>query len=984
MKYLTLIKTATFIMTLSASFNAQGNPNDQFFDKQWGNENIGQIISKGYNEIYSTTFEGVPGTDIGVSNIYDQLPSIMKKEVTVAVIDSGIDLEHPDLKDNIKRNMPECLENGNLDPQNKEDRDQNGLAGDCMGWNFTVPDNSPIGPRSYDNTGHGTHVAGIIAAISNNGIGISGVAPKIKVLPVKVLSKNSKNRIGKELITDIFAKGVRYATKMKVDVINMSLGWPLVMNTENIKNAVKEAVDSGIIVVVAAGNNSNGYPQFPCSYEGVICVSSISVDGTFSNFSNFGGKVDLLAPGDQILSLYPSKLHSKVFSLDGYEIKNGTSQAAPYVSAAAAILKSAFPNIKKEEVLARLAESTYFQRPVKDETKFANHGLINIEKSIKIEKKTTIRPSFKSLDIVQIDSLTKKFKFKLPIQNLWAKSKNIKVEISTNSNNIVLDKSIFNIPAMSTGEIKSIKISGKVKNMSAQSEFSISVKITDNGNAQGTFKNDMEFSKSLDLSEIETMYEIKPAAGAKKIEIVDKKKSQFILKPISDSYKIADFPEYYIAQKNTKKPKSTFDLLFFKKTPQNTMQERGKKISLENTKAVLSIRIADMNLDGEKDYFIISAATTGRIDFVYTFLDKDLNPLYGKYSTWKHSPKKTILGKDFSIMKYHSPKLGIIGLPIYADIGLTPEEDLEEDPWGENPDQYINHIYYLEPQINGGEVNLRSRIVDTLNFRKSLRERLNIDWNDFVKVNHVEPQATEDRKKGITKVILSIGREYQNKYIQLKLKTSTDYKTMPLENNYMEFQGARVKTLIKIDNNKFDSSAGSIIYKYPTDASIRQLIFDGSTQPIADMSYQQKDIRDTFSGLLRTYNNNGEIVGLYQSRYHIIAISPNKETQIVPMNRFSFLNKTEFSDRIYSVVASDGDKKVPAILVDHTDISKNRIYLLKYMNNKLIKPIKTNLALPDNCHNFDYANIGENRNYHFTFICKKPNGNWALSYKVMD
>ncbi|MFI5392031.1 MAG: S8 family serine peptidase, partial [Bacteriovoracales bacterium] len=234
---------------------------DLFFPYQWGLLNQGQSLFQDLDDIHLEETKGVHGVDIGWDlGIDDQI----KSEVIVAVLDSGVDINHPDLKNNIYKNKLECNENGLTPFKPEVDKDNNGYLGDCAGWDFTSKtaggDNIP-----EDDLGHGTHIAGIIAAVSNNNIGISGLSNKLKILPIKVLNKNEeaggKGENGS--LTDRIAKGFLFAIKSGAKVINMSLGWPLILDTNYLRETIKEVLKNNITIVAAAGNNNNNSPIFP-------------------------------------------------------------------------------------------------------------------------------------------------------------------------------------------------------------------------------------------------------------------------------------------------------------------------------------------------------------------------------------------------------------------------------------------------------------------------------------------------------------------------------------------------------------------------------------------------------------------------------------------------------------------------------------------------------------------------------------------------
>jgi serine protease len=227
-------------------------------------------------------------------------------EVTVAVIDTGMDLKHLELKNQV------------LPP-------------------YSVM--NPAGQPILDV--HGTHVAGIIAAEKDNGIGGHGVNPKAKILPIDVFS-------GGFFTSDYtIAEGILYAISQNVDVINMSLGGS--QESPILAEAVKKAVDAGITIVAAAGNNYGESISYPAAYEGVIAVSATNHDDELAEFSSYGSFVDIAAPGEAVYnSLYDPYKGSSF----GY--LSGTSMASPVVAGVASLLLSKYPDLKPFEVEAIL------------------------------------------------------------------------------------------------------------------------------------------------------------------------------------------------------------------------------------------------------------------------------------------------------------------------------------------------------------------------------------------------------------------------------------------------------------------------------------------------------------------------------------------------------------------------------------------------------------------------------------------------------
>lgn len=257
------------------------------------------------------------------------------KGIKVAVLDTGCETAHPDLKDRI-----------------------------IGGRNFTDDDRS--NPDIYsDYNGHGTHVAGTIAAQENEA-GVIGVAPEAGLLIVKVLNKAGSGKY------DWIIKGIHYAIEQKADIISMSLGGPT--DVPELHEAIKTAVNNNILVVCAAGNEGDGDDStnefaYPGAYNEVISVGAINLERGSSEFTNSHNEIDLVAPGEGITSTY---LNGK------YATLSGTSMAAPHVSGALALIKT-YANLHFERLLsepelyAQLIKRTV---PLGNSPKLEGNGLV--------------------------------------------------------------------------------------------------------------------------------------------------------------------------------------------------------------------------------------------------------------------------------------------------------------------------------------------------------------------------------------------------------------------------------------------------------------------------------------------------------------------------------------------------------------------------------------------------------------------------------
>ncbi|OCA87252.1 S8 family peptidase [Pseudobacillus wudalianchiensis] len=229
------------------------------------------------------------------------------KKIKIAVVDTGVDLNHPDLSRRLTK-----------------------------GYNALSPKDPP-----QDDNGHGTHVAGIIASVPNNGVGVAGITWYNPIIPVKVL--NSEGTGGSFDVS----KGIHWAADHGADVINLSLGnyQPSAVMEEAIRYAMKKDV----VVVSAAGNDNSSQPSFPAAYPGVLGVAAVDWEGRRAPFSNYGDYIDIAAPGVHIAS---------TFFQGQYASLSGTSMAAPHVSALAGLIRSIDPNLRNTEVMNIMTRTT--------------------------------------------------------------------------------------------------------------------------------------------------------------------------------------------------------------------------------------------------------------------------------------------------------------------------------------------------------------------------------------------------------------------------------------------------------------------------------------------------------------------------------------------------------------------------------------------------------------------------------------------------
>ena len=317
-------------------------PNDPRYNEQWALNNTGQLA--GY------AGAGTPGADIKAENAWNLTTG--SDQVVVAVLDTGLDLFHPDIVANIYRNPGEI-------PANGVDDDGNGFVDDVTGWDFggdgQARDNNPQDPVTQ---GHGTSVAGTIGAVGNNGIGVVGVAWNVKILPLKVFPDQ-----GLAATFDIISAN-EYVAMMKgrgvnIVVTNNSYGALAEENFDQFNDAeeisVQAVTDAGIVFVASAGNDTNdndgSVKAYPASYNNpdIVSVAATTNKDGIAGFSNFGATtVDVGAPGEQVLTLETG---------GGYRLIDGTSFSGPYTAGVVAMMASINRFATKQQLRSALLSS---------------------------------------------------------------------------------------------------------------------------------------------------------------------------------------------------------------------------------------------------------------------------------------------------------------------------------------------------------------------------------------------------------------------------------------------------------------------------------------------------------------------------------------------------------------------------------------------------------------------------------------------------
>ncbi|WP_372653093.1 S8 family peptidase [Halobacteriovorax sp.] len=920
------------LLILSYLFSLNSLANDPLSKMQWGIENSGQPVFRSTGELTRELVRGIDGEDVNIPASF----TAPKEKVIVAVIDSGVDIYHPDLKDNIWLN-PKCSSMTEEEMANE----------DCRGWNF-LDGNADV----VDDIGHGTHVAGIIAAVENNGIGIKGVASKnVQIMPLKILNSKVKSFVyEKKVITNIIADAIAYAVSNGASVINLSLGWPELIHTRKVRYAIDTAIKRNVAIIVAAGNNNKKLPVYPCSYDEVICVGAMDNQGSIPEFSNFGGKVDLIAPGEGILSTYPRNLESRTLRIPGYEIKKGSSQAAPFVSALVALFKSQNKNMSFDEIKYRLFKGSN-QSNTNKKVKF---GKVDFQKALESNVAAGFPLfKFKSLTDITIEE-DGGFKFNIPVRSLMTSIP--KLAFSLSLKDAVNGKTVFSkeysYENVSDSKETLILVEDKIKDFKTSSHLILNIEWEDK-----SFEHEIAIVRDM----LKVSGKVTQKLKFKDSEVLvnsNGRLSTRLRKVISNKYH-SESIDYYVQRKSEQVDKTLIEVSKVKLTGSSNV-----KIEFDEVGKIISVIKNDFNNDGREDYMVYSLSKEQK-HLVLTFANSDGSPLYSDKSQW-FLEISTFEGLPlangeirFEYLNVAFDGFGKVKVPAYMKDWLMPEQDNSRDILDRIPDEVSsNKPYFLKPSLKDGRVDLEIRTLSSLATLEVFKKKFSIMGRDVLTFDHLLEQ---DKYSTSLEAILVSGSEFSKRYFHINYSSLNDYSIeeiffygLSLDSNrtiVSRFSGDQYNASFALNSRQdlrtvfWDFSGEREVHNFKTD-SWGDIIID-----IFDFS--------------KSYDDN---LVLLESRYFIHAIGSSGNSQKLPINRESSFPGVSFSETFKKVDITLKDSKARGILVDSTLIYGSRIYAMVYSEGEFSAPIYASYSLPKNCKYLDINEFEEGT--HIVLACQ--------------
>lgn len=960
---LSLFLSANSFANLLPAERSEAFVSDELFPYQWSLLNQGQTYLKEKDDIHNIPLKGLSGKDIDWKSFKDKLGN---KRPVVAVLDTGVDLNHPDIKDALWTNDGEC----GKDP--KVDNDGNKLKGDCQGWNFTADIESDAAKLPDDTDGHGSHVAGIIAAQVND-YGIAGINQNIRIMPVKVMG-NTNSEIPS---SEAFARGIQYAADKGADVINMSLGWPKSLETENLRRAVFSALQKGVIIVAAAGNNNSAEPLFPCAYEGVICVAASTLDGSFAGFSNFGGHVDIVAPGEGILSLHPTTFDPDFFSVNGFEIRSGTSQAAPVVAALIATLKAQKNDISTQEIMARL----YSAPALPDSRKYTLSGSVSWDALGKEVTAPVIRPIFKKQIarepkqiIVAPGSTIGKFNF--PLKNFGLASGKVTLKLESLSPAISVVNPDLELESLNSGESKILSYDIQIVDLNLESFAKLKLTVS---NESETRSYNFELPVVRDVRSVASKFSFKfvdkpiPLAALRNGDVVT------TLTTV-ETFTNSPGHEFFVRRFIREGEKSSkLEITLFEKKGSEFVQKNP--LVINDAVYLVNFKRGDLNFDGEEDYLINTIMRDGdKVKIVFSFYKKDLSPLWTSFQHVKVD--LSVITDNFlnllkdqsplpiSLVNYQHPKLGKMMVPAFITRGQLPKLDQVLTSWDTQDMRRKVRLYYLEPSND----SFRIRAMTTKVWEEALKTEIKAKWFETVELESLLPRSFDDAKRGEVRALVSVGIGTLRQLYIYSFQPTKNSRGVKIPQLVLQTEG--MNSLLKASSEGLISNGEVYFNIYDRERS--KLITTKDKVQDSELIFRHPSQTDLIIGQVASFENGTKRTSVIQTREELISVTTDGNSPMKigrrPKLRYSFLSQKLLTELYYPVIYKRGGSQSPALYVDATSMTGNRINLIEEQNGELVSSIRNSILVPANCKALNPMFSVASGNHELTFLCLEESG----------
>ena len=929
---------------------------DPFSNYQWALHVDRQEVYEDLDDIHPRSLQPNQRASIGWSlDTLEGLHARLQKRPVVAVIDGGVDVDHEDLKGVFYKNEIECEGNGRPQIGEGEDRDGNGFAGDCLGWDFTVESQS-FARVVRDENGHGTLIAGILSARVENGKGVLGISDQIQILPIKVYGREERKKKTEVIgpVTDRIAKGILYATNRGVDVIALSLGWPKSADSEFLREAFRYARKKGVVFVAAAGNDDSETQIFPCAYSQVICVGAHAIDGKKASYSNYGLHVDFTAPGDHILSTFPMNgLQQVYFGPRGYEVANGTSFSAPHIAALAALIKGIQPNAKFFEVYRELLLSAERVQDWK-----TNPRLDRLFQNP--ESKLPVLIKNKEVTQVAFDGKSGSFAFPLHLYNFNRERAHVKIDIkSLNPGVFIQTQEVLELAPLSGEEFE---VRGRVLDLTAESRTQVGVTVSSGG-----FKTESQFHFDLMVGEQESFDLEIPKS--------DFENQRGGLRSLWRFPRAETYPRFSFSTQE-----GGAEWLHLIEVP-NFQDIKVSKKRLDPGEQVLSRHIVDLNFDGRDDV-LLRTFVQGEEDsrLFYHFLSGDLTPLFPGVKKLELDFEGVLLPGDnrkIRFVKRRVEGLGEVAIPLFLAGGYTPKRDQNPNFFDFEENVKRRRLFFLEPAWSEERQNfeMQTRIYRDYQLEKRLKETLNLRFQHEVSVLSLFPQTEEEFEEGRVTILWSYGRTDSKTYLTSEL-SDPELRERSIDFSDFDSRGFLLETsvnpsTINLDSESFVSKTSAFYTLFQQ--NLGRVVTANRQGTSLTLTLREGELSNSIGGLLSFYSGGDTSYVFYESvsGLHAFQIQRGKGQEKFSrrVSRTSFYPGFQFSLNFFPLRYRDGKSWKPIIYVDSTHFSGNHLSFWTLEDGKIKSPIGLSQEVPKGCQSLNPTYI-EGRP-HFVLFCKE-------------
>ncbi|MBK7890208.1 MAG: S8 family serine peptidase [Bdellovibrionales bacterium] len=953
-----------------------------FENLQWGYKNQGQAIPIALDDLTSLMVQGRAGEDVGVTRAPKENLN-PGKEVRIAILDTGLDFSHPELLDRVVENTAECKALAEYTKCTKtaanaaarttcdqtyknKDADGNGYPLDCSGWNMTAksaPGSAVWGDNdARDLNGHGTHVAGVIAARSDDGDGVSGIAQNVRILGVKVISASPTEPVRPTSLNatvgtatsatlpspeeaslkagkgfgDLVARGLLYAIRSKAQIINMSLGWPADVDSNLLAQLLDLARSQGILVVAAAGNDGTDALIRPCIYTGVICVGSHDPDGALSHFSNHGPGVDVAAPGLGILSLFPTALTPSVFTdRMGYEMKSGTSMASPAVVGVLARILNTGASAK--EAYARLLLGTRPLSPnprlARSSTSFVQTGAVDLGRSLEVQPQPVIMPVAKRAVEIHWNRRDSKVSFSLELENLWTDAERSTIEfrlLGRSANDAALSPARVDIGRWSNGESKSIPLNLEVKSSRLESELSLEAKIT---TVDLKTKKSKTETRVIGLEVLSTPDASDPDVQSYGYrgdsQAISLLKTASLRSVVSADGKAK---QDYVAVASTA---NEIKLVLLSQGPGVYDVSAVQSVALTKGE-LLALHRADVNLDGKSDYILVwripPTPEKKQPSFLFRFFDERLRPMAVNFDGKTAAEAEFNNAVSVITERFQWMRVGQQLVPAWISRGTTPEsEKAAYDPWNPSPiDLPEFRIYYWGPSG-----------------LKSLREKDQTPIALFY-------QSRDEQRRGVLRAAWLKGEGTDSEHVITSIEDAKIGSSRTMDaGGYRRLRANSTAPLLNSDGE----AVGTSFYTESSRSTLRLsgVYSDGSAafdKNLAPLS-KTDSVLSVLSGFIGKTTTSITAQTIYEMQFTDLKSGDVVSTSL---RRFSFLPGFFFMRLFFPVIGDStvGDERSPMVYLPAGlgTTSSAEVLAPRYESGRLvglIRPARLRLLAPTGC-----------------------------------